>query len=271
MRHGSIQHISVWLDDLSSDHALASARDWADRLGLPLRVTEAAIAEAAIDEFLRPGGLCVVDGHRGNAVREALLARLASAPDTPVLLTPARHQPLSRVLIVHDPQDAGAGFLESAARLCQALEIPPLILTVAASEQEALFKQGCAEDVCARLGMQADFDAAVSFDVRAAVDRAAQWRHCSHVFFERTNRTPRIPLWRRARDVFSQWRGVSDTLALLALPASLVLDFPKKTSARRVGQPWGSPSSASPVSTNGTAANGTAANGIPSEVTRDQA
>jgi hypothetical protein len=270
MRYRSIQHVSVWVDDLSSDHAVASARDWADRLGLPLRVTEAAITEAAIDDFLRPGGLCVVDEQRGNALRETLQRRLASAPDIPVLLTPARHQPLSRVVIVHDPQDAGADFLESAARLCQALESQPLILTLASSEREALVKQSRAEDVWAGLGLPADFDAAVSFNVHAAVDRAARWRHCSHVFFERTSRAQGISRWRRrSRDVFSQWRGVSDTLALLALPAGLTLDFPKKTSAGCVGRPGSGPSSAAanPVSTNGTPANGTHA----SEVTRDQA
>jgi hypothetical protein len=225
--------------------------------------------DAAINQFLRPGGLCALESNRTNPARASLLARLPYAPEIPVLLTPGSHKPMSRVLILQDHNDPSAGFLESAARLCQGLEIQPLILTLASSEEDALLKQRFTEEVCARLGLPADFDAAVSFNVYAAVDHAARWRNCSHVFFERTTRTKGLPLWRRPLDVFSQWCGVSDSLAFLFLPEGLALDLPKKTHAGRFGRAWSSPSStATPVSTNGTnVSNSTNA----SEVTRDPA
>jgi hypothetical protein len=185
--------------------------------------------EVGINQFLRPGSLCVLAENRSDPVREKLLARSARNPEVLLLLTPAIYKPMTRVLVLHDRHDPSACFLETAARLCQALEVQPLILSLASSEREALLKQRFAEEVCSTLHLPADFDAVVDVDRPAAVHRIAAWRNCSHAIFERPNPGVGKSLWRsRRRDIFWDLRGVSDALTLLALTAGLALDFPHR-------------------------------------------
>jgi len=287
----SLQHVSVWLDDQSSDQgALPQSMDWAARLKLPLRVVvtsrqfayqpfqtegdadgsvlrdrepapiiekiknwgiacsrrgitmETAFwvgeTDVGIEKFLRPNGLCVFEDNRSDPVREQILARSRHNPELLLLLTPPTFKPMSRVLIVNQDQDPNGIFLETAARFCQALEVQPLILTIASSERDALLKQRFAEGVYSSLHLQADFDFVVCHDARAAVNRVAQWRNCSHVFFERPKKVVGISLWQRRRgDIFAGLRSDSDHLTLLAIPETLAFEFPRKTSAGPLGQP----------------------------------
>jgi hypothetical protein len=182
------------------------------------------------------------------------LARSTRYPEVVLLLTPAIHQPMTRVLILHDDHDPSGCFLETVGRLCQALDVQPLILTLASSERNAMLKQRFAEGVCSTLRLKADFDAAVSFNLYSAVDRVATWRNCSHVFFERPKQAMSVPLWQRTRgDSLSELRKVRESLTLLALPEGLALDFPKKSWARQnSGHPQNCPGSfdSHPDSTN---------------------
>jgi len=183
--------------------------------------------EVGIEQFLRPGGLCVFEEERSDPLREKLLAGSLANGKVLLLLTPPNSLPMKRVLILYHHQNPSAFFMESAARLCQLLGVQPLILTMASSEQEALLKQSFAEGVCSSLRLQADFDSVVAFDLRSAVDRVAAWRNCSHVFFERPRNILTISLWQRLRgDIFTELRSLSNSLTLLALPEALALEVP---------------------------------------------
>jgi hypothetical protein len=190
--------------------------------------------EVGIGQFFRPGGLCVLEDNRSDPVRAKLLARSTRLPEVLLLLTPATYQPMTRVLILHDNNDPSGCFLETIGRLCQALDVQPLILTLASSERNAMLKQRFAEGVCSTLRLKADFDAVISFNLYSAVDRVATWRNCSHVFFRRPKPAMTVPLWQRARgDSLSELRRVRESLTLLALPEGLALDFPNKSCARQ--------------------------------------
>jgi hypothetical protein len=294
-RH-SFSHVSVWLDDHSSEKgALAQSLDWAARLRLPLRVVvtstrfanhaadqdwqangavhddreSAPIVEkiktwgslcaqrgvimetsfwagetkVGIDQFLRPWSLCVFEDNRSDPVREKLLARCTGIPEVSLLLAPPTYRPMTRVLILYHHQNPSAYFLETAAGLCQALEVQPLILTVASSERDAGIKQSFAQGVCSSLHLQADFDSVVAFDVRSATLRVAAWRSCSHVLFERPKN---VSLWQRLRDdinwkwlrsdIFSELSGLSESLTFLALSEEIKLDMPRAMGGNRLNR-----------------------------------
>jgi hypothetical protein len=266
MQSYALSHVSVWLDELSSEEgAFGQALDWAHRLSLPLRavvdvrsrqcarsvgvelavgpVLERIKAWAAdspkrviletsmwqgdvgvgIEQFLRPGGLCVIEDNKSTSDRARLLDRSLRSPEV-VLLTQPVPQPVTRVLILCRARNAS--YVESVARLCQALAVVPLILTVANSEREARLEQSFAEGVCSSLAMAADFDALIADDLTDAVGRIAGWRNCSHVVVER----PRsISLWQRLRcDIFSQIRRLSGEFNVLAVPETMAFGIHAK-------------------------------------------
>jgi hypothetical protein len=154
-----------------------------------------------------------------------LLARSLRSPEV-VLLTRPVPRPVTRVLILYQVRTRDASYLESVTRLCQALDVVPLILTVANSEREARLEQSFAEGVCSSLGLAADFDALIADDLATAIGRIAGWRNCSHVVVER----PRsISLWQRLRcDIFSQIKGLSSALGVLAVPQTMAFGIPAK-------------------------------------------
>jgi hypothetical protein len=260
MQRCALNQVDVWLDDFSNgEGALLEAMDWACRLGLPLRVIArsarvggpapvverisawgAACAQRGIametlfwaeeemgfDQLSRSGSLCVFEDVAADPVRDKLLARSTRDPEVPVLVAARVHRPMNRVLVVCHDHQANPTFLESAARLCRALNVPPLILTVASSDRQARRGQSFAEDVCASLRLQADFDSVAGLDYRSAAKRVAAWRHCSHVIVER----PRCAsLWQRlGGDAFSELRSLSGSLAVLGLPGSVTLEVPQE-------------------------------------------
>jgi hypothetical protein len=190
--------------------------------------------DRGIDQFLRPWDLCVLEGNRSDPAREKLLAKCTRHAKAPLLLAPPVYKPMTRVLILQDHQNPNPAFLRTAARLCLALEVRPLILTMASSERQARLKQSFAEGVCSSLHVQADFDSVVAFNFRIAAARVAAWRNCSHVIVERPNSTS---LWQRLRgdafwqhlgDVFSELKSLAGLVTLLGLPEALVLEVPHK-------------------------------------------
>jgi hypothetical protein len=191
--------------------------------------------DVGIDQFLRPWGLCVFEENRSDPVREKLLARSTRNAEVLLLLTPPVYKPMTRFLIIQHHENPNPSFLQTAARLCLALEVQPLVLTMASSERQARLKESFAEGVCSSLRVQANFDSVVAFDFRTAVERVAAWRNCSHVIVERPRN---VSLWQRLRvdvfwqhlrgDVFSELRGLSSSVALLGLPESAALEVPDK-------------------------------------------
>jgi hypothetical protein len=141
-----------------------------------------------------------------------------------VLLCAPTCRSVSRLLVLYDQPKPNAAFLESVARFCQALEIHPIILIVAKSEREAHLQQGYAEGVCNSFRLLADVDLVVGCDVRSAVSRVASWRRCSHLIIER--RIGEVPLHRSHDTALEHFRGLADSLSLLALPEAIVLDVP---------------------------------------------
>jgi hypothetical protein len=179
-----------------------------------------------MNQFLRPNGLCVVgEDPRAPALKE-LLCRSSRGHENAALLCAANSLALARILILYDQTKPNAAFLESAARFAHVLEVPPVILIVAKTEREAHQRRSYAEGVCSSLRVAADFDFVVGCDPRSAVRRVAQWRSCSHLIVEREIAAS---WWgcasRRGQD---HLRELTDSLTVLALPESIVLDVPRK-------------------------------------------
>jgi K+-sensing histidine kinase KdpD len=265
MHSRSLQHVSVWLDGGPSDESVfPQAMDWAFRLNLPLRAVvtssrsdgmdrshapvvekmkASGIAcaqrgivldmffapeggEAAMDQFLRPQGFCVFVENASSHIQEEVLARSSRIREIAMLMCPPICKPMTRIMVLHHQPNPNAAYLESVARLCRALEIQPIILIVATTEREAHFRQGYAEGVCNSFRLLADFDSIVGCDLRSAVSRVAAWRSCSHLIIARQNADS---WWQRAKgDLLHHFRGLSDSLNILALPEAMALDIPPR-------------------------------------------
>lgn len=182
--------------------------------------------EAGMDQFLRPGGLCVFGENTASNTPEELLQRSARDPEIAVLLCPPTCVPMARIMVLCHQSSLNGTYLESAVRLCQALEIPTVILIVANTEREAQLRQGYAEGVCHSFRLQADFDFVVGCDLRSAVSRVASWRSCSHLIIERQNAVSWWPGWNT--DLLDQLRRLSEPLSILALPEATVFEVPPK-------------------------------------------
>ena len=180
--------------------------------------------DAGMNQFLRPRGLCVF-ADAPSGIQQDLLRRSASTQENAVLLCSPNCSPMSRILVVYDQAAPNGAYLENVARLCQTLEIQPVILIVAKTEREASRRRGYAEGVCNSFRLQADFDFVVGCDLRSAVKRVATWRSCSHLIIERQNA---VSWWQRDNgDLLDQLRGLSESLTILALPQSVALDVPR--------------------------------------------
>ncbi|HZZ82291.1 MAG TPA: hypothetical protein VFE62_27585, partial [Gemmataceae bacterium] len=189
MRVRAVQHISVWLDDQSAGESdFAHALTWALGLNLSLRVVASgfsnrnAIAErlhawsavcirkgvalethlaseanlAARQQFLRPGGICVLGDLQRDLFADACtspaVCQLIGVPDSPSL---------NRLLILCHQATIHASYLETAAGICQALDRVPTVLILGRTERDAQIKQGYVAGLCNALRLEADFDLAV--------------------------------------------------------------------------------------------------------------
>jgi hypothetical protein len=171
-----------------------------------------------IERFLRPVQLCVLGADLPAPGGPELLARSLHSPPGPVLVCPQSWRPMSRVLIVNQQRDVRSCFLDLAARVCQAVAVVPVVLTVARSEREAQARQRLAEETLAASRLPADFDCAVGCDAATAAATVARWRRCSHAFVESGRLTS---WWSWARGPLpEQLLRQSASLTVLALPGA---------------------------------------------------
>ncbi len=182
------------------------------------------VGNEAMDQFLSPHGLCLFVENASSPIERELLLRSARNREIAVLMCPPMCVPMTRFMVLHYQTNPNAVYLESAARLCKALEIHPIILVVADTEREADLQQGYAEAVCKSLRLQADFDLVLGSDLRSAVGRVASWRNCSHLIIERRT----APSWWHftSGDLLEHLRGLSESVSILALPESATIDTP---------------------------------------------
>ena len=188
-----------------------------------------------VEQSMRPGGLCVIGDALPTRLKDELLRQSLQRTQTSVLVCPRSWRPVSRVLVLHQHGSGSDGFLASAAGLCRALGVQPVVLTVARSEGEARARQRSAEEVFAAQRWAADFDFVVGCDLRTAVAWAVRWRHSAHVVLERRNAPS---WWRRLRgDTLGRLLGLSDSLTFLALSGagSPLLSPAEAGPARRPG------------------------------------
>jgi len=257
MHAWTLQHVSVWLDDASQNEITYShALEWATRLHLPLRVVAitdppvmnkikawgetAALrgvalethltverTNAAIEQFLRTNGLCVFSGAPESQIEKELLQRSSRIPTVCQLLCASTFTQINRVLVLCRDADLRADFLESAARLCHALETTPIILILAGSEYDAELKQEYAEGIFHSRRMQADVDFVIDRDPVHAVNRVVSWRRCSHIIMPRSS------------EVSDQLqRDLTTSVSVLTVPNAVSLDTPRRIRSNRGILPW---------------------------------
>jgi hypothetical protein len=244
--------ISVWLDESAPDKgAFARAVDWAARLHVPLHAVAAPVAPDAADplspqmleacraacvrkgvyretEFLLPtpvgqggffreGELSAFGANLPFAMRDQLLRESLARPKASVMVCSTVCPQVSRGLVLHQARGDGVKFLLRIVRLCRALAMSPVVLTVARSERRAADGQKLAREVFLSNRLDADFDLIAGCDVRTAVARAAHARGCSTVFLDR----PDTPPWRRwlRGDTVGRLLPLADQMTLVMLPA----------------------------------------------------
>ena len=274
MHSSAIQHVSVWLDDASLDDAtFPHALEWAVGLSLPIRAVATtpdvgdcstrvpvldrlrawgtACAEkgvtveshlclertpGAIDQFLRPGGLCVFYHPASSRVQHYLFVQSVYSPAICQLICSQTFASIRRVLILCHHPSVSTAYLETAARICQALETTPIILILANSEREAQLKQGFVEGTCNWLGLEADLDTIVHHDLAQVVVRVASWRSCSHLITARQTDPSRGE--GAHRNLVEQFRDLCSPVSVLTLPEAAALDVPLKMRSNRSILRW---------------------------------
>jgi hypothetical protein len=263
-----IDQVAVWLDDLApSAGAFVHALEWAGRLRLSLRGVGVvrgkqgwpdaldACADACsrkgvpwevslwpgelapgIQGFLGPARLCVFGQSLPAALRGEILRRSFHSPWTAVLVCPNHWMALDRVLLLNQNRDPAGTFLIEAAQLCRALQVAPVVLTVAWSEREARLRQQFAEETLAAQDLPGEFDFVAGGDIRAAVALDTRWRHCTHVVVERETAGS---WWRWLRgDTLERLLSLSDSLTLLAFsPKGKAVPAGQLTSPTTCAQP----------------------------------
>jgi len=172
-----------------------------------------------VSEFLHPTALSVFSSALADGVKDELLRQWLHGAAFPVLVCPPTCQPISRVLVVNQSSNSAQRFLDSVAGLCHALDVSPVVLTVARNEREAEVRQDAARQVWENRGIAADFDLLIGCDVRVAVASVTRWRRCTHVFVERRQAPP---WWRWLRgDTLWRLQRLTDSFRVLAIPADM--------------------------------------------------
>jgi K+-sensing histidine kinase KdpD len=168
---------------------------------------------------LRPSELCVLANALPRNLKQDLFQHTLQATPASMLVCAQAWQPVSRILVLNQHRDPGSRFLEAAAEICHNFRVPPAVLTVAWTEEEARRRQQFAQVAFADLEIPADFDLICNCELRTAVAAIARWRHCSHVLLERRRLSP----WRRwlHGEPIQQLLGLSDSLTLLTLSESV--------------------------------------------------
>ncbi len=182
-----------------------------------------------MQQLFRPFELCVFENELPGAVRETLLSRLVRSPQTSALICPRRWRPVSRVLVLNQHARPGDVFLDTAAAVCRAFQVTPVLLTAARSEAEARSRERFVEEAFARRRLTVDCDFVAGGDVTTAVARAVRWRRCSHVLVEQRS----ISYWRRwfGGDVIRELAALPEAPALVAVQETAVPSPPGEGSA----------------------------------------
>jgi hypothetical protein len=173
--------------------------------------------DAAIDQFFRPCGLSVF-ADASSEVGKALWHQPSIGRENALLLCSPDCVSITRVLVLYDQSSHGPAYLESVAHLCRCLNTCPIFLIVAKTEREARLRQEHVEGFCSRFRLLADHDFVVRCDVGAAVSKVSSWRSCSHVIVERRFDPATRP--------GGYGLSLVDSITLLALPGTVVLDVP---------------------------------------------
>ncbi len=257
MHAWTLQHVSIWLEDASANEIVFShALEWAFRLHVPLRVVaithppvmdkikawgettalrgvalEAHLTvektQAAIEQFLRTNSLCVFSDTADTQIEQELLQRSSRIPTVCQLHCANTFTPIDRVLVLCRDADLRAEYLESAARLCHALETTPIVLILAGSEYDAELKQEYAEGIFHSRRMLADVDFVIDRDPGQAVKRVVSWRRCSHIIVPRSSEASDRLL-----------RDLSASVSVLTVPDAVSLDMPRRIRSGRGILPW---------------------------------
>jgi len=257
MHAWTLRHVSVWLDDASANEiAFSNGLEWAFRLHLPMRVvaiTDPPVmnkikawgemaarrgvalethltverTHGAIEQFLRTNGLCVFSDTADSQIEQELLLRSSRIPTVCQLVCANTFTQITRVLVLCRDADLRAEYLESAARLCHALETTPIILILAGSEYDAELKQEYAEGIFHSRRMLADVDFVIDRDPGHAVHRVVSWRRCSHIIMPRST---------EASDRLQ--RDLTKSVSVLTVPNAVSLDTPRRIRSGRGILPW---------------------------------
>jgi hypothetical protein len=176
-----------------------------------MRVVE---SETVPSEIFRDGELGVVGAYLSADRRDRWLADYAQTTNAAAMLCPHECRPNARWLILHQEGDRDPGFLAKSARLCRELALPPVVLTVAATERRADVSQARAREALCE--MDVDFDLVAGCELRMAVEHAARARGCAGVMMACE---PAPPWWRRfGTDPLRALLGLTHSLGLVLLP-----------------------------------------------------
>lgn len=236
------QQLTVLVDSLAPDGgAFAQTLDWAVRLRLPVRgmlsrgeglTREPACAAACSRRQLEWQAAVLPENNAGlrtksddllvfgqalSEERKRGLLHGAWGKDMPpMLVCPDRGSAISRVLLVDRAGQAEAGYLDAAIEICRRLHAAPVILTLARTERAVRRCQRQTQAELARLGADAELDAAIGAEIRQAVASVARWRRCHLVIADHPGN---LPWWRWSRNQFVDGLlEVARSLAFLALP-----------------------------------------------------
>jgi hypothetical protein len=182
--------------------------------------------ESGLERLVRPYGIFVFEEHRYDRFRDELVIRGARIPGAMLMFFPPAGLPVTRMVVLYQHMNPNAAYLETAVRLCRALDVQPLVLIVARTDRDAGLKRCHAEGVCASMCAHADFDAIVGADPHSALRHMVSSRNYTHLIVEREHAHSRWP--HLQGDWLEPWRGLSDSLSILGLPEALALDVPPR-------------------------------------------
>jgi hypothetical protein len=241
------QRVIVILDHSASEYGAPSlALDWARRLRLSIMgITLAAESEEIGRQFqrlctrfglacdldpckedvagelltiARPGDVLIAGQALSHAQKKEVLGVASGRGGPALLFCPTNCEKPSRALLLNHTDDIQQSFLASAAAICHSLSLVPILLTVAGSRRAAGARQRAAQKMLDDLGIHADCDFIIGWEIRDALASVARWRACQLGIVPQVDAAP---WWRRFSGSFSDWRTeLTESLSLLTLPTS---------------------------------------------------
>lgn|GEM_PF-2385628 len=150
------------------------------------------------------------------AAQKRRIFRDALRHDAPATLVCADHNvPASRALVLDNAGALDEDFLKTAAEICLALRLIPVVVSVAGSEKAARHRQQKARQAFAGLHVEASFDYLIGCEVRSAVTQIASWRRCQMVIGQHETCAP---WWRWLRDTtVEEFMHLLESLSFMTL------------------------------------------------------